>query len=83
MGSKPGTQQGTEPLHSIYMDFMKTVSVQVQVINMSLGFSIFFGPIDGTGIINEHVNRAVNNGIVWVNSAGNNAKAHWSNEESP
>lgn len=32
---------------------------------------------DGTGTINEIANRAVDSGIVWVNSAGNYAKRHY------
>ena len=48
----------------------------VKIISHSMGN--FYGPFDGTGQINEIVNDAVDNGIIWVNSAGNYAQSHWS-----
>lgn len=54
------------------------VSQGVQVISCSLGLSINVGPLDGTGPVNDIVNQAINHGITWVNSAGNEAWAHWS-----
>jgi hypothetical protein len=54
------------------------VSQGVQVISYSMGYSINAGPLDGTGPVNDIVNQAVNHGITWVNSAGNEAQAHWS-----
>ena len=54
------------------------VSQGVQVISQSLSYSINAGPLDGTGPVNDIVNQAVNHGITWVNSAGNEAQAHWS-----
>ena len=56
------------------------ISEDVSVINMSLGWT-FDGPGDGTSPhfhspLNT-LNRAVNNGILWVNSAGNNGLASW------
>jgi hypothetical protein len=54
------------------------VSQGVQVISHSMSCSINSGPLDGTGPVNDIVNQAVNHGITWVNSAGNEARAHWS-----
>ena len=53
---------------------------EVSVINMSLAWS-FEGPGDGTSpysnSVQRSVDRAVGNGIVWVNSAGNYAQGAW------
>ncbi len=49
----------------------------VKVINFSAGF-FGSGPGDGTGPINDVVTAAENQGVVWVNAAGNQAQAHWS-----
>jgi hypothetical protein len=54
------------------------LSQGVQVISYSMGWSINAGPIDGTGPVNDIVNQAINHGITWVNSAGNEARSHWS-----
>jgi hypothetical protein len=54
------------------------VSQGVQVISHSMGWSINAGPLDGTGPVNDIVDQAINHGITWVNSAGNEARAHWS-----
>jgi hypothetical protein len=53
------------------------ISQGVDVITHSMGwFNTNF--YDGTGIIADSVAQAVNNGILWVNSAGNSATAgHW------
>ncbi|MEA3462447.1 MAG: S8 family serine peptidase, partial [Bacteroidota bacterium] len=56
------------------------VSQGVQVISHSMCYSIYAGPLDGTGPVNDIVNQAVNHGITWVNSAGNEAQAHWSGD---
>jgi hypothetical protein len=32
----------------------------------------FGGNFDGTGFLNEQVNRATKEGIIWINAAGNN-----------
>ena len=52
----------------------------VQVINMSLGW-FFDGPGDGTSASSNSplnsVGSAVTSGIIWVNSAGNDAKSTW------
>ena len=48
----------------------------VDVVNMSVGF-LASGPGDGTGVINEMVNEATSQGLLWVNSAGNEAETHW------
>ena len=56
------------------------VSEGVSVINHSVGWN-FDGPGDGTSPFSNSplnsVDRAVDAGIVWVNSAGNNAKRTW------
>ncbi|HPC04253.1 MAG TPA: S8 family serine peptidase [Syntrophales bacterium] len=49
----------------------------VRVISHSVGWSIDGGGLDGTGVIDEVVDTAAANGILWVNSAGNQALAHW------
>ena len=52
----------------------------VDVVNMSLGFS-FNGPGDGTTPYSNSplktVDTAVSGGIIWVNAAGNQARANW------
>ncbi len=65
-------------------DLAKTVDWMIEegvsVINMSLGWW-FDGYGDGTSPSGSSplntVNKAVDNGIVWVNSAGNDATAAW------
>lgn len=49
----------------------------VHVINYSVNW-YYDGPGDGTGRINEIVNKAANAGITFVNSAGNFGDRHWS-----
>lgn len=51
------------------------IQQRVDIISHSAGYTI--GPFDGTGFIDDNVNRAIDNGIVWVNSAGNYAQRHW------
>lgn len=53
------------------------ISQGVQIISHSVGWSINAGGLDGTGVIDEIVDTAAANGILWVNSAGNQALAHW------
>lgn len=49
----------------------------VRIINHSVGWvNTDFG--DGTGIIAQIAQSAVQRGIVWVNAAGNAAQRHWS-----
>ncbi|MCR4392805.1 MAG: S8 family serine peptidase [Dehalococcoidales bacterium] len=48
----------------------------VNIISHSVGWMLG-GPGDGTGLICEIVKRATDNGILWVNSAGNHAQRHW------
>jgi len=55
-------------------DWCKTQGIKI----ISYSNTYFYGPFDGTGQINDIVNDAINNGIIWVNSAGNYAKSHWS-----
>lgn len=45
------------------------------VVHSAAWFNTNFG--DGTGIVGETVNRAVEAGILWVNAAGNMAQQHW------
>ena len=56
------------------------ISEDVSVINMSLGW-LFDGPGDGTSPrAHSPLNtlaKAVNNGILWVNSAGNSGQSSW------
>jgi len=51
------------------------ISENVDIISHSAGWSI--GPKDGTDYADEIVNNAAAAGILWVNSAGNNAYKHW------
>ena len=75
---------------SSYYDAMATVewmiSEGVSVINRSLGGS-FLGPGDGTSpyrISHFHIiDRAVDGGIVFLNSAGNNASESWFKDGTP
>ncbi len=52
------------------------IEQNIDVVNMAVGF-FASGPGDGTGEVNEMVDEATANGILWVNSAGNEADAHW------
>ena len=75
---------------SSYYDAMATVewmiSEGVTVINRSLG-GTFLGPGDGTSpyrISHFHIiNRAVDGGIIFLNSAGNNASVSWFKDGTP
>ena len=48
----------------------------VRVINYSVGST--YGPFDGTGSEAKIVDQMAKRGVLWVKSAGNEAKAHWS-----
>ncbi len=48
----------------------------VDVVSMSLSWP-GVEPIDGTGAISKKVSQARDNGILWINSAGNYAQEHW------
>jgi len=48
----------------------------VKVINMSLCWPAW-GLGDGTGDVNTYVTSAVNQGVFWANSAGNDRLGHW------
>lgn len=52
------------------------ISMGVDVINHSVGWynSAYY---DGTGTISDIASNARDNGILWVNAAGNEAKNHW------
>jgi hypothetical protein len=52
------------------------VSQEVDVVSCSISW-VNAGAGDGTGIINSIVEWAYQNGIIWVNSAGNDADNHW------
>ena len=49
----------------------------VNIINHSLGWFNAGGYYDGTGRVCDIANNAITNGIIWVNSAGNNANIHY------
>jgi len=49
----------------------------IRVVNHSMGWVSDDAPGNGTGFICDVVNDAKNNGIVWANSAGNEALRHW------
>ncbi|MBV9592419.1 MAG: S8 family serine peptidase [Actinobacteria bacterium] len=49
----------------------------VTIVNSSLGFPAA-GRGDGTGQIGQAVEQARQNGVLWIQSAGNNALDHWS-----
>lgn len=51
------------------------ISQNVSIISMSAGKLL--GPKDGTDYVDRMVNRTVNSGILWINSAGNEATSHW------
>jgi len=53
------------------------ISNGVDVINHSMGWFNAGGYYDGTGFICGVTNDAINNGILWVNSAGNSAEDHY------
>lgn len=52
------------------------INENVDIISFSVGFynTSFY---DGTGIVCEISEKAVNNGIVWASAAGNDAKKHY------
>lgn len=53
----------------------------VEVIVHSVGWvNTNFG--DGTGVIAETVKQAIDNGVLWVNAAGNSARRHWEGKAS-
>ncbi len=54
----------------------------VQIINQSLGWEGAYRD-DGSGPIGAIVSDARASGILWVNSAGNEAVSHWSGTYSP
>ncbi len=52
------------------------VEMGIDIVNMAAGY-FASGPGDGTGFVNEIVDVATSQGVLWVNSAGNQAQAHW------
>ncbi len=57
------------------------ISQGVNIISMSMGW--FTGKYDGTSPIDEMVDSARQKGILWVNSAGNEAQKHWDGNFTP
>jgi hypothetical protein len=53
------------------------ISEGVDIINHSCGWYNTGGYYDGTGVICRKADSAINHGILWVNSAGNEAKYHY------
>ncbi len=51
------------------------ISLDIEVMNVSLGYTGH--PGDGTGSLASYVTNAYENGILWINSAGNSAKKHY------
>jgi subtilisin family serine protease len=51
------------------------VSEGVHVVNYSGGF--LWCPANGNNFYTAQVDRARQNGVLWVNSAGNQARSHW------
>ncbi len=49
----------------------------IEIISYSIGW-FNAGAGDGTGPICADVQRAADNGIIWVSAAGNQAESHWS-----
>ncbi len=47
----------------------------VQVVSFSIG--VLAAPTDGSGLIDEIVDRAHAQGVLWVNAAGNYGASHW------
>ena len=68
---------GTEVELSEAVDWL--ISEGVDVVNFSVGYA-GSGPGDGTGVINDIVDRAVSAGILWSSAAGNHANRHWSGD---
>ena len=50
----------------------------IDIVTMSRGWNNWVGPRDGTSMVAQKVAEAADSGILWINSAGNNAKSHWS-----
>jgi subtilisin family serine protease len=51
------------------------IANDIDVVNMSGGWTV--GPFDGTSFVSSQVARAVGEGVIWVNAAGNYADTHW------
>ena len=52
------------------------VEMGIDIVNMAVGY-FASGPGDGTGFINDIVDIATAEGVLWANSAGNEARQHW------
>ncbi len=63
----------TDVTYANAVDWLETKDVDIIVMSL-----VFFNqPYDGTGFISSVADDAVENGSVWVNSAGNEARTHW------
>jgi subtilisin family serine protease len=56
------------------VDFLLSEGVQIITVSLSKGNA---GPGDGTGAINDIINRASDAGVLWVIAAGNEGETHW------
>ena len=54
----------------------------IDIVSMSLGWFNDVGPADGTTVLAQKVSEARYSGILWVNSAGNEAERHWQGQFS-
>jgi len=50
----------------------------VKIISCGVTYGLDEGPGNGTGSVNDIVTSAVNQGVMWVSAAGDQALAHWS-----
>lgn len=64
-------QTGVEYANAV--DWMREQDVDVIVMSVSF----FHQPYDGSGFTSQVATRATDDGIIWVNSAGNYAEQHW------
>ncbi len=58
----------------VAVDYLE--SIDVDIVSHSLSF-FNLGPYDGTHGVSDRINLARDNGIFWVNSAGDYAQRHW------
>ena len=54
----------------------------IDIVSMSLGWLNNVGPADGTNLLAQKVSEARDSGILWINSAGNEAESHWQGQFS-
>jgi hypothetical protein len=68
-------KSGTDVEFGVAVDWM--IAHGVDIISHSAGWS-GLGPGNGTGLIDQIVDKAYNAGIFWSQAAGNHGKRHWS-----